>query len=80
MVHVSAQLLLTALAVSPALAAPFGVQYEDAEARDFDDVEARAGALTAAKVFTTLATSVGMGNVYAHFHHFLRTSTERCYS
>lgn len=60
MVHVSAQVLLAALAASPAIAAPFGVQYE---ARDFDDVEARAGALTAAKMFTTLATSVGMGNV-----------------
>ncbi|KAH6909821.1 hypothetical protein BKA70DRAFT_1472064 [Coprinopsis sp. MPI-PUGE-AT-0042] len=68
MVHVSAQLLLAALAISPAIAAPYGVQYEDAnEARDFDDVEARAGALTAAKVFTTLATSVGMGNVFGGF-------------
>lgn len=68
MVHVSAQLLLTALAISPAIAAPFSVQqYEDAEARDFDDVEARAGALTAAKMFGTLATSIGMGNVLGGF-------------
>lgn len=68
MVHVSAQFLLTALAISPAIAAPFSVQqYEDAEAREFDDVEARAGALTAAKMFGTLATSIGMGNVLGGF-------------
>jgi len=68
MVHVSAQLLLTALAISPAIAAPFSVQqFEDAEARDFEDVEARAGALTAAKMFGTLATSIGMGNVLGGF-------------
>lgn len=76
MVHVSAQLLLTALAISPAIAAPFSVQqYEDAEARDFDDVEARAGALTAAKMFTTLATSVGMGNVFGGF--FKKSSNKK---
>ncbi|KAH6899532.1 hypothetical protein BKA70DRAFT_1437338 [Coprinopsis sp. MPI-PUGE-AT-0042] len=68
MVHVSAQILLAALAISPAIAAPYGLQYEDAnEARNFDDVEARAGALTAAKAFTTLATSVGLGGVLGGF-------------
>lgn len=68
MVHVSAQLLLTALAISPAIAAPFSVQeFEDAQARDFEDVEARAGALTAAKMFGTLATSIGMGGVLGGF-------------
>jgi len=68
MVHVSAQLLLAALAISPAIAAPYGLQYEDAnEARDFDNVEARAGPLTAAKAFTTLATSVGLGGVLGGF-------------
>jgi len=81
MVHVSAQLLLAALAISPALAAPFSVQqFEDAEARDFDDVEARAGALTAAKMFTTLATSVGMGNVFGGFFKKKSSDKKRSFS
>ncbi|KAH6901880.1 hypothetical protein BKA70DRAFT_1307701 [Coprinopsis sp. MPI-PUGE-AT-0042] len=77
MVHVSAPLLLTALAISPSIAAPFGVQYGNGEARDFDEVEvrvvpvaaaaAKVAALTASKIFNTLATSVQMGNVFGGF-------------
>ena len=60
---VRAQLLLAALVISPAIAAPFE-RYEDVEAREIQEVDSRS-LVTAGKIFTTLATGVQMGNVYA---------------
>ena len=65
MVYISARLLLSALAISPALAAPHGLQqYEDTEARELLDMDTRS---LAAKAFTTLATGVGIGGVLGGF-------------
>ena len=62
---VRAQLLLAALVISPAIAAPFE-RYEDVEAREIQEVDARS-LVTAGKIFTTLATGVQMGNVFGGF-------------